>query len=153
VRRDGNCFYRALLFGRLEDLITRLHSKEAEVATLAQLEYDAFLKTVKDSLKGLSDLGYPDVCEDFQESMVELLQTLEGGNESDEKGKGLHICLCFLFSDFFLFSVLCSVLLSALYSLLSSLCSFLTLSLTCQKKRSSRTLLKPLETLDHHQHS
>lgn len=93
VRRDGNCFYRALLFARLEDLVNRAHAADPAEATHAKLEFEKLQSLVKQSLKGLTDLGYPDVCEDFQESMLELLQSLDPQEATTSKEEKLALLL------------------------------------------------------------
>jgi len=77
VRGDGNCFYRALLFGYLENLLNLFLSGNDQSMLAAKIEYDRIMKIIKDSLGELIALGYPDYAiESFHEELVELLESL-----------------------------------------------------------------------------
>mmetsp|Transcript_57693 Transcript_57693/g.185402 ORF Transcript_57693/g.185402 Transcript_57693/m.185402 type:complete len:265 (+) Transcript_57693:60-854(+) len=71
TRPDGNCFYRAYLFGILEQL---LGSKE---------RHAAFVARTKDSLDACVKAGYERVAiEDFHDEFVECVQRVASENAS-----------------------------------------------------------------------
>jgi ubiquitin thioesterase protein OTUB1 len=66
VRGDGNCFYRAMLFGYLENLLKLRQSNGNEER--AQTELNRFTEIIKNSLQNLVNLGYPEFAlEGFHE--------------------------------------------------------------------------------------
>lgn len=58
VRGDGNCFYRAFLYGYLDILVKLNESKLAESVNLANAERDRVLEVVKNSMNDLVAVGY-----------------------------------------------------------------------------------------------
>ena len=60
VRGDGNCFYRAFLYGYLDNLLY-LHSSSS-FAKDAEEERKRIVVLVKNSLKELVDMGYLEIA-------------------------------------------------------------------------------------------
>jgi hypothetical protein len=68
VRGDGNCFYRAVLFGYLENLLRFHLSEDQENVNKASTELARFTEIIRGSLQDLVALGYPEyVLESFTE--------------------------------------------------------------------------------------
>ena len=58
VRGDGNCFYRAFLYGYL-DILVKLNESQVEASVeLAKSERDRVLEVVKNSMNDLVAVGY-----------------------------------------------------------------------------------------------
>lgn len=77
VRGDGNCFYRALLFGYLENLLKFHLSGNEESIAIAKKEYGRIMTIIKDSLEELIALGYPDYAiESFHEVSITTISLL-----------------------------------------------------------------------------
>eukprot|EP00611_Tribonema_gayanum_P017742 TRINITY_DN3058_c0_g1_i1.p1 TRINITY_DN3058_c0_g1~~TRINITY_DN3058_c0_g1_i1.p1 ORF type:complete len:285 (-),score=88.45 TRINITY_DN3058_c0_g1_i1:33-887(-) len=76
VRGDGNCFYRALTFALLENLVLKLQSGDAAAAQAAKAEAQRLVDKVKESCQTLLSLGYEEVS--FDMFSAELLEALEG---------------------------------------------------------------------------
>jgi ubiquitin thioesterase protein OTUB1 len=68
VRGDGNCFYRSVLFGYLENLLKlHLSGNEASVQ-VAKSEYERILSIIRGSFQELVSMGYPEYAlESFHE--------------------------------------------------------------------------------------
>lgn len=95
VRGDGNCFYRALLFGYLDQLLVKLSSSDDKEA--AQRELDRLTSVMKGSMEDLVKVGYNEFAiETFFDMFVELLEQLPTMSresllaEFQEGGSGDH---------------------------------------------------------------
>lgn len=67
VRGDGNCFYRSLFFGYLENLLSKKDDEERL----------RMLKTIIDSKEELIQFGYSEIAiESFYDIVVEVLENL-----------------------------------------------------------------------------
>jgi len=80
VRGDGNCFYRALLFGYLENLLNLYLSSNEESIQFAKSEHERIIKIIQNSLQELISLGYPEYAiESFHEVRIKTFfsNTLE----------------------------------------------------------------------------
>eukprot|EP01038_Epipyxis_sp_PR26KG_P012105 gene12105-16202_t len=77
VRGDGNCFYRALLYGYLENLL-KLNGTDNESNKIsADSERNRFLNLIRDSLQELISIGYDEFAiECFYDEMVQLIEDL-----------------------------------------------------------------------------
>jgi len=90
IRGDGNCFYRAFLFGYLERLLL-LHQTSGTAAT-AEEERVRFLGAITRSTQSLISLGYSEIAfESFYDMFIELLEglfsmTVESLFESFQEG-------------------------------------------------------------------
>jgi hypothetical protein len=58
IRGDGNCFYRALLFGYLERILEGLKSENEEIVAIARQELQRMIEKIQGSMKDLTDVGY-----------------------------------------------------------------------------------------------
>lgn len=77
VRGDGNCFYRALLFGFLENLLKMRLSGNEVLINRAQHELQRITAIITSSLQELIALGYPEFAlEGFYDEFLELLNQL-----------------------------------------------------------------------------
>lgn len=77
VRGDGNCFYRALLFGFLENLLKMHLSGNEQLINRAQNELQRITTVIQGSLQELINLGYPEFAlEGFHEEFLEILNEL-----------------------------------------------------------------------------
>eukprot|EP00051_Salpingoeca_urceolata_P021496 m.337930 g.337930 ORF g.337930 m.337930 type:complete len:265 (-) comp19809_c1_seq2:69-863(-) len=75
TRGDGNCFYRAFLFGYMENLLTNAD------------ELKRVLPVVRASFQKLLDVGYPSFCEDFYETFLEQFELIEKGTDVQQLEK------------------------------------------------------------------
>ena len=95
VRGDGNCFYRALLFSYLDDLLMKRSSPDTKDAASSELE--RITDIVKGSMDDLVKVGYNEFAiETFYDMFIELLEQLPSMNrealleEFQEGGSGDH---------------------------------------------------------------
>ena len=95
VRGDGNCFYRALLFGYLDQLLVKLSSSDTKEA--GKVELERMLTTIKGSMNDLVQVGYNEFAiETFYDMFIELLEGLPNMSrenlleEFQEGGSGDH---------------------------------------------------------------
>jgi hypothetical protein len=71
VRGDGNCFYRSLLFGYLEGLLTK--HIEGSLKEIADIERKRMLKTITDSKEELIQFGYSEIAIELQQEYTEKI--------------------------------------------------------------------------------
>jgi len=84
LRRDGNCFYRAYLFQVFEFFINATGTTEAPTPCT---QYEAFLKTVENSKKELTSMGYDEIAvEDFYDIFLEKAKKLREIEPKDAEG-------------------------------------------------------------------
>lgn len=60
VRGDGNCFYRSVLFGYLENLLKLHLSGNEESVRVAKAEHERISSVIRNSFQELVSLGYPE---------------------------------------------------------------------------------------------
>lgn len=58
IRGDGNCFYRGLLFGYLNNLLTKLKCEEESVRLEAVQEHERITSKIRGSMQDLTAVGY-----------------------------------------------------------------------------------------------
>eukprot|EP01036_Dinobryon_divergens_P041443 gene41443-54937_t len=74
---DGNCFYRAFLFGYLEELLRLYNSDEEVYKKKAEREHERILSVIVGSKDELIELGYSEIAiESFYDLFIELLGDL-----------------------------------------------------------------------------
>lgn len=95
VRGDGNCFYRGLLFGYLDQLLVMLASSKEEGS--ARKELLRITDIIKGSMNDLVEVGYNEFAvETFYDMFIELLEQLPTMSresllaEFQEGGSGDH---------------------------------------------------------------
>lgn len=77
VRGDGNCFYRAFLFGYLETLLNDYLSADSEKKSAAEQEQKRVLSIVESSMVALVAVGYSEfTIETFYDEFLELIQNI-----------------------------------------------------------------------------
>jgi ubiquitin thioesterase protein OTUB1 len=78
IRGDGNCFYRGLLFGYLDNLLGKLKSDDSMVQSAAEHEYERFSSKIRNSMNDLVSVGYSEfTIEVFYDELLEVLVMLK----------------------------------------------------------------------------
>ena len=71
IRGDGNCFYRAFLFGYLDILVRQHESGDVELVAKSEKERERIVSIAQNSLMELVEVGYSEfTIETFHEVVV-----------------------------------------------------------------------------------
>ena len=85
VRGDGNCFYRAVLFGYLDAVVTAMNSKSDNAVTKSFVELQRFKAVIDESKNDLIALGYEELAfETFYDILIELLDSISSMDSTEQ---------------------------------------------------------------------